>query len=123
MNTTLYDFSEYDSRSERMKLIRQKDFDEYFAIMDELIERRTEAANEIIDLVNKYGCVMVQPTDGICKSHRYYIHPRADKEGLRITAWDNYGPIWHHYFSNGSQLEDELPQRKFTASYKEGKQR
>lgn len=119
MNTTLYDFSEYDSRSERMQLIKDRDFDEYFAIMDKLIEQRTQVADLIIRLTKEHGCVMVQPTEGICKNHRYYIHPRPDKDGLRITAWDNYGPIWHHYFSNGKELEDELPQRKFTASYKE----
>ena len=116
MNTTLYDFSEYDSRSERMQLIKDRDFDEYFAIMDQLIEQRTKAADEIIELVGKHGCVMVEPVDGI--RHRYYVHPRLDKDGLRITAWDNYGPIWHHYFNNGKELEDELPQRKFTATWK-----
>lgn len=119
MNTTLYDFSEYDSRSERMQLIKDKDFDEYFAIMDRLIEQRTKAANEIIELVNRHGCVMVRPTEGAYKNYRYYVHPRADKNGLRVTVWDRRGPVGHHYFSNGKELEDKLPQRKFTASYKE----
>ena len=119
MNTTLYDFSEYDSRSERMQLIKDRDFDEYFAIMDQLIEQRTKAADEIIDLVSRYGCVMVRPiTNGALRYHRYYVHPRTDKDGLRVTVWDKRGPVGHHYFSNDKELEDELPQRKFTVSVK-----
>lgn len=118
MNTILYDFTEFDSRSERMQLIREKDFDAYFDLMDTLIERRQVAAAEIIDLVSEFGCVLVQPTEGAYKSYRYYVHPRADKDGLRVTVWDNRGPVGHHYFSDPKQLEDELPQRKFTAKWK-----
>lgn len=120
MKTIVYDFSDLDVRSERMQLVKDRDFDEYFALVDKLTEQRTKAASEILELMYKHGCVMVQPTEGICKSHRYYIHRQTKGLGFRVTAWDNNGPICHTVIFDGSKgLEQELPPRKFTASYKE----
>lgn len=119
MHVKTYDFSRYDRHTERMQLIREQDFDAYFEELDKLIAERTEAAKEILDLVSTHGCVMLQPTEGICKDHRYYVHPCPnDGSMLRYTAWDTIGPIYHDYISGPSGLESEMPSRAFTCSYK-----
>lgn len=118
MNKNTYDFTELDVRSERMKLIRQRDFDEYFELVDQLTELRTKAAREIIDLTHCHGCLKIKPTEGICKSHNYYLHPSLYEKGaLQYTSWDEYGPIMHYTIHNAAELEQELPQRKFTVDW------
>lgn len=119
MDKVVYDFTDLDRRSERMQLVKECDFDEYFALVDQLVEQRRDAAAEIIQLVCKHGCVMVQPVEGICKNHRYYVHRQPNGLGLRVTSWDNQGPIGHTVVHDGSKgLEKELPEQKFTAAWK-----
>lgn len=118
MNKNTYDFRSFDVRSERMQLIKDKDFDEYFALVDQLTELRTKAARGIIYLAHCYGCLKIKPTEGICKDHDYYLHPSLYEEGaLQYTSWDKYGPIMHHTIHNAKELEQELPQRMFTVEY------
>lgn len=119
LRTTTYDFAEYDVRSERMQLIKDRDFDAYFEEVDKLISERQKAAARIIEMMADSGCVMVRPLRGAFKRHRYYVHPNPGGIGIRITAWDDLGPIWHEVIFDGAKgLEKELPDRAFTASVK-----
>lgn len=118
MNKNVYDFTELDVRSERMQLIKDKDFDEYFRLMDELTGLRTKAARGIIFLAHCYGCLRIRPTEGITKNHTYYLHPSLYERGaLQYTSTDEYGPVTHWTIHNASELERELPARKFTCEY------
>lgn len=115
MHTKRYEFdtvSDYDSR---MQLIRDQDFDRYFDALETLADARIKAADEIMDLARRHGCVMVSHFG----SHRYYVHWSLEFSGrLRITGWDEYGPTYHHEIESGVDLEVELPEGSFTASYK-----
>lgn len=117
--TTTYDFTEIDQRGERMKLIRQRDFDEYFGLLDQLTEKRAEAAQHVIDLAIEHGCVVVRPTNGVCRGHFYFLHPSLYEKGaMQYSAFDRYGAIMHQTIHDSYELELWLPARAFTVTCK-----
>lgn len=119
MRTLIYDFSEIDDRAERMRLVKDKDFDAYFELLDHLTNVRTKVAEDLMSMAYEHGCVMVQPMTGIMRNHRYYISPSLSVDGgLRYTTWDNKGPVGHGEIGDARWLEEYLPSHSFKASYK-----
>lgn len=109
-----YDFRDYDRRAERMRLVRERDLDAYFELLDELTELRTSVAEEIIKLARRLGCVMIRNMDERHARLRYYVSPSFTVDGgLRITAFDDFGPIRHNEIADSQYLEGELPQGRF----------
>ena len=116
--TFAFDLYEDVRHAERKELILDKDFDEYFALLEEIQEDRRMVAKIILDLVDEQGCVMIQ-RDDLPKSHRSYVHPSLYEPGkYQYTSWDEYGPICHYNVSDSDGLGMELPRAAFTLSYK-----
>lgn len=116
--TFAFDLNERERHAERKELILDKDFDEYFALMEEIQEDRRMVAKIILDLVDEHGCVMIEQA-GVLRTHRYYVHPSLYEPGkYQYTSWDEYGPICHYNVSDSDGLGMELPRAAFTLSYK-----
>ena len=117
MTTTTYDFTEHDYRAARMQLVRDRDYDAYFDALDYLAALMEDAAHDIIELVGRFGCVVVRPIGGT--GHWYYVHPSLRFDGLQYTSWDKFGPIGDVWIDDASDLAEELPHYAFTVSWKD----
>lgn len=80
----------FDDGHERLELLRDKDYDLYFAMLDKSIEESEAIALALMCYAARYGCVLIQKEG---QPTWYYLH-RSPKYygGLQLTTWDEFGP-------------------------------
>lgn len=79
----------FRDRSERMRLIRDRDFDRYFAMLDFERQQRESVARMLMYAAERHGCVLMPEGDGRWQ----YLHRSAKYDCLQFTTWDMYGPV------------------------------
>lgn len=79
-------------RHDRMDLIRDRDFDRYFRILELSVEESRRIARLLMYAAYRHGCVRIE-RDGR-EGQWHYLH-RSWKYGsnLQLTTWDEYGPV------------------------------
>ena len=80
----------FADRQERMKLLKDQDFDRYFNALEVSTEERRRIARTLMYAAYMHGCIMIDKG----RSQWYYLH-KAWKYGndLQLTTWDEYGPV------------------------------
>ena len=77
--------------------------------------RREAMYSQILGLAEEHGCVMIE-RDGIPLWH--YLHRGIDGQ-MRLTAWDELGPIRHTRIWSAQALARKLGAVKVTVSWEE----
>lgn len=80
-------------RDERFDLLAEGRTDEYFDLLAEAHEERICAAERIMALARKHGCVRIRKPHS---SQWHMLHPSTRKPWLmQLTTWDVLGPVSH----------------------------
>lgn len=88
--TTLMEYRFMDEH-DRMKLIRDGDFDRYFNLLDVSIAESERIARCLMYAAYLHGCILITKTGN---GNVWYLH-RSAKYGndLQLTTWDEYGAV------------------------------
>ena len=80
----------FADRHDRMDLIRDRDFDRYFRMLEVAVEESEGIARLLMYAAYRHGCVRIERGRG----QWHYLH-RSAKYGndLQLTTWDEYGPV------------------------------
>lgn len=113
-----YDLNDDRAYLRRASRLHDKDFDEYFRMLDEYTEMRCGIARRLMELARAHGCVVIRQHDGILAGHWFYLSPSFVRDGLRWTHMDKWGPVSHCEIPDERELENHIPEGMFTVGYK-----
>ena len=91
MTTKLIEYT-FADRHDRMDLIRDRDFERYFHMLELSVEESKRIAKLLMYAAYRHGCVRIDREGH--KGQWHYLH-RSCKYGgnLQLTTWDEYGPV------------------------------
>lgn len=64
----------------------------------------------VMDEAESHGCVCVRTGEPFW----HYVHKRTDGDGLRVTTWDDKGPIGHKDLADALELSRRVNAFEFT---------
>lgn len=81
----------FDDSHERLELLRDRDYDEYFAMLDKAVEESETIALAIMCHAARCGCVLIRKEG---QPIWHYLHRSVRyQDSLQLTTWDEMGPV------------------------------